>query len=166
MATYKDNIFCQTYQKLKMTSTAIHFATVALNTDPVPQPKELTVAQKYAILAEQGSNCQKIKAWVKKNYSFMYGNFETNGWNACPIKSSNLRLWTCRLKKNGCLSNRGQSINTPKEYKHTYVFFKDFICLIRYDSKLNIFKKQYKHFQKLHVFILVISYDSELFTIV
>ena len=66
MATYKDNIFCQTYQKLKMTSTAIHFATVALNTDPVPQPKELTVAQKYAILAEQGSNCQKIKAWVKK----------------------------------------------------------------------------------------------------
>ena len=66
MGTYKDNIFRQTDQKLKMTSTAIHFATVALNTDPVPQPKELTVAQKYAILAEQGSNCQKIKAWMKK----------------------------------------------------------------------------------------------------
>ena len=53
-------------------------ATVALNTDPVPQLKELTVAQKYAILAEQGSNCQQIKVWVKKNFSFMYGNFETN----------------------------------------------------------------------------------------
>ena len=49
-----------------MTLTALHFATVALNTDPVPQPKELTVAQKYDILAEQGSNCQKIKAWVNK----------------------------------------------------------------------------------------------------
>ena len=55
MATYKGNIFCQTYQKLKMTSTAIHFATVALNTDSVTQPKELTVAQIYTILAEQNS---------------------------------------------------------------------------------------------------------------
>ena len=44
-----------------MAQTALHFASVALNADPVPQPKELTVAQKYGILAEQGSNCQKIK---------------------------------------------------------------------------------------------------------
>ena len=102
-----------------MAQTALHFASVALNADPVRQPKELTVAQKYGILAEQGSNCQKIKSWVKKNYSFMYNNFESNGWNTCPIKSCNLRLWKCRLKKNGCLSDSGRSINTPKEYKYT-----------------------------------------------
>ena len=48
-----------------MTRTALQFASVAINTDPVPKPGELTVAQKYAILAEQVSNSQKIKSWVK-----------------------------------------------------------------------------------------------------
>ena len=55
-----------------MTRTALQFASVAINTDPVPKPGELTVAQKYTILAEQGSNKQKIKSWVKKNYPKIY----------------------------------------------------------------------------------------------
>ena len=33
----------------------------------------------------------------------MYGNFETNGWNACPIKSSNqgraIRLFGSNVKR-------------------------------------------------------------------
>ena len=36
-----------------MITTALHFASVALNTDPVPKPIELTSSQKYSILAEQ-----------------------------------------------------------------------------------------------------------------
>ena len=53
-----------------MSTTALHFASVALNTDPVPKTRELSVAQKYAILAEQGKNGQKIKSWVKKTIYF------------------------------------------------------------------------------------------------
>ena len=53
-----------------MTRTTLQFASVAINTDPVPKPGELTVAQNYTILAEQGSNKQKLKSWVKKNYPF------------------------------------------------------------------------------------------------
>ena len=64
-----------------MSTTALHFASVALNTDPVPKTRELSVAQKYAILAEQGKNGQKIKSWVKKNYLFSYNMFERNSWD-------------------------------------------------------------------------------------
>ena len=49
-----------------MSITALHFASVALNTDPVPEPSQLVVAQKYAILVGQGTNRQKIKSWVRK----------------------------------------------------------------------------------------------------
>ena len=44
------------FQKQKMITTALHFASVAVNTEPVPKPMELTVSQKYAILAEEGKN--------------------------------------------------------------------------------------------------------------
>ena len=44
-----------------MITTALHFASVALNTDPVPKPIELTASQKYSILAEQGRHSQRIK---------------------------------------------------------------------------------------------------------
>ena len=54
------------FHKQNMSITALHFASVALNTDPVPEPSQLTVAQKYAILVGQGTNRQKIKSWVKK----------------------------------------------------------------------------------------------------
>ena len=82
-----------------MITTALHFASVALNTDPVPKAGELSVAQKYAILAEQGKNGQKIKSWVKKNYLFSYNMFERNSWDPCPIKASHLRLWSHTVNK-------------------------------------------------------------------
>ena len=84
-----------------MITTALHFASVALNTDPVPKPIELTASQKYSILAEQGKHGQRIKSWVKKNYLFSYNMFERNSWEPCPIKPSHLRKWQHRIKKNG-----------------------------------------------------------------
>ena len=91
----------------KMITTALHFASVAVNTEPVPKPMELTVSQKYAILAGEGKNGHKIKSWVKKNYRFSYRMFEKNGWEPCPIKPCNLRKWQHRIKKIGGLSLRG-----------------------------------------------------------
>ena len=99
-----------------MITTALHFASVALNTDPVPKPIELTASQKYSILAEQGRHGQRIKSWVKKNYLFSYQMFERNSWEPCPIKPSHLRKWQHRIKKNGGLSVNGVRINTRKEY--------------------------------------------------
>ena len=96
----------------KITRTALQFASVAINTDPVPKPGELTVAQKYAILAEQVSNSQKIKSWVK--LSVFFNQFEDNNWNTCPISAAHLRQWTMKIKNNGCLSVKGRSVNTPE----------------------------------------------------
>ena len=84
-----------------MITTALHFASVALNTDPVPKPIELTASQKYSILAEQGRHGQRIKSWVKKNYLFSYNMFERNSWEPCPIKPSHLRKWQHRINSPG-----------------------------------------------------------------
>ena len=46
----------------KMNRSALQFASVVINTDPVPRPGELEVSEKYAILAEQGNKSQKIKS--------------------------------------------------------------------------------------------------------
>ena len=55
-----------------MNQSALYFASVAQNRDPVPKPGELTIAQKYAILAEHGNNnSEKIKSWVKKTTCFL-----------------------------------------------------------------------------------------------
>ena len=102
-----------------MITTALHFASVALNTDQVPIPMKLTAGQKYSILAEQGRHGQRIKSWVKKNYLFSYNMFERNSWEPCPIKPSHLRKWQHRIKKNGGLSVNGVRINTPKQYSQT-----------------------------------------------
>ena len=102
-----------------MSTTALHFASVALNTDPVPKTRKLSVAQKYAILAEQGKNGQKIKSWVKKNYLFSYNMFERNSWTPCPIKTGHLRLWAHRINKQGGLSTNGVRRKPPKKYSTT-----------------------------------------------
>ena len=72
----------------KMTRTALQFASVAINTDPVPKPGELTVAQKYTILAEQGSNKQKIKSWVKKKLSVWGKQLEYMSNQSCKSSTA------------------------------------------------------------------------------
>ena len=88
-----------------MITTALHFASVALNTDPVPKPIELSAGQKYSILAEQGRHGQRIKSWVKRTTYFrticlreIVGSHAQSNPAIFANGNTELRKWRFELK--------------------------------------------------------------------